>query len=476
MPATEKVVASIRNLVDRMSLRLRVVLVVLAMELLVLSGTAYLMLQNAREAVREEVSASVYLARRFAIAAVGSLLRGNDPGVAVSYLPTLLQQPRHVRLHIVDADQGSRLPVPAVAPEDSAGYAPAWFERLIGIAPEWRTIPIDVGGRNYGAIVIVSEPRDEIAEIWTDFSQLLKIYVGSGVLLIALLHVAVGYSLRPLGTIRAALGAMQAGHYRIRVPALAMPDLAAITSGCNTLAASLQQALAEKDQLNQRLVRLQDTERKNIALELHDEFGPCLFGIKAEADSLAREAGRLPGGAGLVERAESILGIVSMMQVSNRALLNRLRPMAVGQLPLGQVVTDLVRGFVARSRDTAWRIDIDPDLDRADDTVEITVYRVTQEALTNALRHGQPRAVAVSVRRRELAGRGAWFRVRVADDGAGLPADWSEGIGLQGMRERVDSLGGRLRVRSRPSGGTMVVALIPGPAPVLAAPAAGAVG
>ena len=469
MATTGSLVAWMRNLVDRMSLRLRVVLMVLAMELIVLSGTGYLMLQNAREAVRDEVSASLYLARRFAIAAVGSLLRGNDPSVAVSYLPTLLQQPRHVRLHIVDGDQGSRLPVPAIAPEDSERYAPAWFERLIGIAPEWRTIPIDVGGRNYGAIVIVSEPRDEIAEIWTDFSQLLKIYVASGVLLIALLYVAVGYSLRPLSAIRDALGAMRAGRYRVRVPTLRMPDLAAITTGCNTLAASLEQALAEKDQLNQRLVRLQETERKNIALELHDEFGPCLFGIKAEADSLAREAGRLQGGAALVERAESILGIVSMMQVSNRALLNRLRPMAVGQLPLGQVVTDMVRGVAARSRDTEWTIDIDPALDRADDTVEITVYRVTQEALTNALRHGQPRAIGVSVRRREIAGHGAWYRVRVADDGAGLPPDWSEGIGLQGMRERVDTLGGRLRVRSRSGGGTMVVALIPDLPPVVTA-------
>ncbi|MFO1074900.1 MAG: histidine kinase [Geminicoccaceae bacterium] len=451
----------LRGALGHLSLRLRLIALVLAVELVVLAGAGYQMLSNARGAVQEEIAASLSLARHFAIAAVGSLLRDNEPSLAVQYLPTLLQQPRHVRLHVLDASRGNRLPIPPIAPLDREADAPAWFERLIGVEPESQMIPIEVAGHHYGTIVITTEPRDEISEVWTDLSELLRLWVTACLGLTVLLYAAIGYWLRPLATVNGALRALQAGNYRVRVPPIATPDLAAIGHGCNSLAAGLEQALAEKDRLNQRLIRLQDTERKNIALELHDEFGPCLFGIKAEADSLAREAARIAGGDELVERAESILGIVSMMQISNRALLNRLRPMAIGQFPLAQVLADMLRGFAARSREVGWSIAIDPALGDADETVEITIYRVVQEAVTNALRHAQPRRIEVSVRRLERAGLGSWFRVRVADDGRGLAPGWSEGMGLHGMGERVGSLGGRLQIRVRPGGGTMLAARIP---------------
>lgn len=450
-----------RRAIDCLSLRVRIVAVVLAVELVVLAGTGYQMLLNAREAVQDEVAASLTLARHFAIAAVGSLLRDNEPKIAVQYLPTLLQQPRHVRLHVVDASRGNRLPIPAIAPDEPDPYAPAWFEWLIGVAPESQTIPIAVGGQNYGAIVITTEPRDEISEVWIDLSELLRISVIACLALMALLYIAVSYSLRPLAAITGALKALQQGNYRVRIPSIATPDLAAIGQGCNTLAASLEHALAEKDLLNRRLIKLQDTERKNIALELHDEFGPCLFSIKAEADSLVKEGGRITGGEVFVERAESILGIVSMMQMSNRALLCRLRPMAIGQLPLAQVLADLVRGFAARSREVTWSVRIDHGLGSFDDSVEITIYRVVQEAITNALRHAAPQRIDVSVGRREPGIKPGRFRVRIADDGTGLAPDQFEGMGMTGMRERVESLGGRLRIRMRQGGGTVVAAMIP---------------
>lgn len=453
--------SELRHLFDRSSLRLRLVGLVVVVELIVIAVSGYQMLLNAREAVRDEVEASRSLARQFAMAAVGSLLRDNEPTIAVQYLPTILRQPRHVRIHVIDGANGSRLRIPAIGQDDLEAYAPEWFARLIGVPSESQTIPVEVEGRNYGAIVIATEPHDEIAEVWTDLSELLRLSILACIGLNLLLYVAVTYSLRPLSTITGALEALRAGNYRVRVPRIATPELATIGDGCNSLAAGLERALADKDLLNQRLIKLQDTERKNIALELHDEFGPCLFGIKAEADSLAKEAAKLQGGDAFVERAESILGIVSMMQVSNRTLLNRLRPMAIGQLPLAQVVADLIRGFAARSRDTTWSVSIDPALDGADDTIEITVYRVVQEGITNALRHARPGRVEVSIRRRPRAGAGAWYRVRIADDGAGLALGWSEGMGLTGMHERVESLGGRLRVHSRRSGGTLLLAMIP---------------
>ena len=122
--------------------------------------------------------------------------------------------------------------------------APEWFARLIGIPSDTQTIPIEVGGRKYGAIVIASEPGDEIAEVWTDLSELLRLWVTACLGLTVLLYAAIGYWLRPLATVNGALRALQAGNYRVRVPPIATPDLAAIGHGCNSLATMVRMTVA----------------------------------------------------------------------------------------------------------------------------------------------------------------------------------------------------------------------------------------
>lgn len=435
---------------------------VLLVAAMLLSG--YLLIENARQAIAEESRASQALARGYAIATVGSLLRAHDAATMMTLLPDHLQQPRHVRLHVIDGRDRLLLPQTsdgaAAGTRDAAssGTAPAWFGWLVRPTLTVTRLPITVAGQNYGSVVITVAPAEELEDAWTDFRDLAILAVTVCLLLLLALLIGVGRALRPLSTVSRALGTLESGDYAVRVPAVPTPDLRPLTEGFNSLAAALERAVAEKDRLNQRLVTLQDSERRQLAMELHDEVGPCLFGIKVEARGIADDLSGLqhPAAVGAAGRARSIGAIVEQLQQVNRLLLTRLRPMSLGQLPLPQVLDDLLGTLAAHGPEIAWQVAIDPELGGHDETVELTVYRVLQESVTNALRHGEPGRLEVRVGR-EGPDR---LLVEVSDDGCGFAPGGRES-GLRAMRERVEGLGGRLEVASTPGRGTRLRARIP---------------
>src|SRR5262249_17418207 len=140
---------------------------------------------------------------------------------------------------------------------------------------------------------------------------------------------------------------------------------------------------AENSELHRRLITAQDDERRLTALELHDEVGPSLFGLKANAASIVAHAP--PGDQ--ADRAREMLAIIDHLQATNRNLLNRLRPMALGQIPIGELLSELAR---ERARQHAGiqihfaPTSVEPSYG---EPIDLTVYRCAQEALTNAIRH-----------------------------------------------------------------------------------------
>jgi len=458
----------------RLSLGGRVILCVVIAQVAVLGIAGWLLWQNARQSIAVEIEASRTLARNYAIASVASLMRSQDPAAALRYLPEQLQQPRHVRIQVIDALNGIIDTAPAAAPDplERAGV-PDWFVALMSPRIEQTALPIRIQGRVIGVVIITTAPGDELAEVWLNLRS-FAIVAGIVCLLLSVsVILAVRRALRPLGDIARAFERLEAGDFGARVPAITIPDLRDIARRFNSLAESLAKHRADKDALNRRLVTVQDTERKAIARELHDEFGPCLFGIKVEASAIADAAARLPGpdGTFLAERAASVLSIAEQIQRSNRALLQQLRPMAIGQLPLPQVMDELLGRFIDQCPDIDWEVDIDPTVTGHDETTELTLYRVLQEAVTNALRHAGPTRLTVSVRwldeprsvGADAAGQSGtpWIVLQVTDDGCGLPSTWQEGIGTRGMRERVEGVGGRFRLSAGQERGTVLEALIP---------------
>lgn len=430
---------------------------------------AWLLVTNARDAVREETAAGVELARKLSIAVVASSLRQGDPAEALVDLRLSLQQPRHVRLTLLN-NEGDILTAPASAETEAAAAReaapPGWFRTLIAPPVEIVTLPITRDGRSYGTVVITTAPSDEIAEVWQDFGDLFVLMLAAFLVLLFLVHLLLGRALKPIATILRGLEDLREARYGVRLPRIPEPDLDLVGSRLNALAAKLETTIREKDQLGQQLVDLQDSERKAIALELHDEFGPCLFGIQVNARDIEAACRRMSGGdaEALAERAKAIMEITDQMQAQSRAILRRLRPMTLGQVGLSDLLEDLVEGFRARHPGITWRTAVPKAPASFGDTVDLTLYRAVQEALTNAARHALPQSVDVALSvHPDGRDEGCDCRVelRIQDDGRGPPEDLTFGLGLTGMSYRARILGGRFEIGSGPRGGLAVRLCLP---------------
>ena len=147
----------------------------------------------------------------------------------------------------------------------------------------------------------MAEPRDEIAEVWSNTVALGAVALAVNIAVIAMLYVLFGRVLDPLTGVARGLADLERRNYRVRLPRPQAQELAAITDRFNALAQALDSARADNEKLNHRLITAQDDERRRTALELHDEVGPSLFGLKANA-GFDRDGGR--GAAGCALRAE----------------------------------------------------------------------------------------------------------------------------------------------------------------------------
>ena len=244
------------------------------------------------------------------------------------------------------------------------------------------------------------------------------------------------------------------------------PELAAICDKLNHLAATLENAIEDKRRLAERVVSLQDVERKEIARELHDEFGPYLFALRAHASALTRIADAGEPNAEVTRRhGNAILEQVNALQQSNRRVLEKLRPVGLTELGLHEALGALMRLWRESHPGVVIETAISPSLGETGETADLTIYRTIQEALTNVFRHAGATSVNVSVEPTELlsgvtrTSRGGAL-VRVRDNGSGLRADHRFGLGLTGMRERILALGGSLTVASG-EGGVTVEAVVP---------------
>jgi two-component system sensor histidine kinase UhpB len=139
-------------------------------------------------------------------------------------------------------------------------------------------------------------------------------------------------------------------------------------------------------------------------------------------------------------------------------MLDRLRPGSLAHARLSESIGDLVDGWAERHRGVNWLLTIEEEIDGAGEEAALTVYRMVQEGLVNALRHAGAETVEVS-----LAFHDNDLVIAIRDDGAGLPANFHMGFGLLGMSERVRRLNGRLAVTNGADSGTVIEAAIPWP-------------
>jgi two-component system, NarL family, sensor histidine kinase UhpB len=438
------------------SVRAQLIVVVIIIEVIAALIAGFVTIMQARTSTRVEIAASMELAQLLVSEAVALMQQTVPAEKFLADLASPLRLVRHVRIAVRNGDgEPLALPPADALPE---ARAPAWFAALIAPPIASRDVPVVVNGRRIGTVEIVSEPRDEIAEAWGNTVALAAVALIVNIAVVAVLYVLFGRVLDPLGGVGGGLADLERRNYRVRLPRPQARELAAITDRFNALAQALDAARAENDELNHRLLTAQDDERKRTALELHDEVGPSLFGLKANASSIASAAAGLPEpiGVKLMRRVRDSLAIIEHLQAINRSMLNRLRPMALGHVPLRDMLAELVQERARQHAETEFVFSASKLKPGYGEAIDLTVYRCVQESLTNVIRHAQAKRAEIT-----LADDGAQLTLTVRDDGCGIDPAAAPGFGIRGMQERVHALGGSYRADSERGRGTCVRIVIP---------------
>lgn len=314
--------------------------------------------------------------------------------------------------------------------------------------------PIVFRDEAQGEAVASIDRQSLIGESWRETSRLVAIMAVALLGHCILVYAALAGALRPTRTIRAGLERLAAGDLSARLPPFDLAELSAVGNVFNRLAGGLQATLAERNALTLRLIAVQDEERRHLARELHDEFGQCLAAISAVAASAGQTAGReCPT---LEPECQSIARTAARMMDALRSTLLRLRPPDVDELGLAASLEGLVAGWNSRGGGTRFSIELSGGFDALSRDFAANLYRIAQEAITNAAKHAQASRVILRLRMQEPAGADQRAQIELAvDDDGKAPAELTvkSGMGLLGMRERIATLGGRLSIEtSRPSG------------------------
>jgi two-component system sensor histidine kinase UhpB len=220
--------------------------------------------------------------------------------------------------------------------------------------------------------------------------------------------------------------------------------------------------LTHNQELSRRLISVQESERLSLARELHDEIGQGCSAIRAETAFMRNcaqtsHADALKAAARADEAAQSLYGLV-------RGMLRRLRPANLDTLGLVSAMQELCESWEERSG-VACAFDARDAPRGLGDAVDIALYRITQEALTNVLRHAAAREVIVVIDRIDDGIGPPGVRLVIQDDGRGMDVSAStHGLGLLGSSERAAGLGGTLELQSSPGQGVTITVRIPTPA------------
>lgn len=434
-----------------MSLRLRVVMAIAFVLVLSSALGAALAGWQADQALKEELQAALAGGRQTVQSAFEDLPRSDHPARDLRQLIATFDGNRHVGASLYAIDGRLLLnshPIP-VKP------SPPWFAAFFH--PPVAMVRLEPPVRRYGPLVLSPIYANDVAATWAEFIDLAAVLTASVAVGSILLWLTVGRAISPLAEFSRAFERIGSGDYGASVNPKGPLELVRLGAAVNEMARRLGAMQTRNRGLEFQLRTLQDEERADLARDLHDEIGPHLFAANVDAAMAERliGSGELEEAVGRVRAIEAGVG---HMQRLVRDILGRLRPAELIELGLTAAIGELVAFWRARHPAISFEVRLPEDDMLIAGELHETVYRVVQEGLTNAVRHGRPSRIEVEI----ALTRTGEVVTKVSDDGHGAGDAEGAGFGLTGMRERVAAAGGSLAVeRGAPGGGWKLTARLP---------------
>jgi two-component system, NarL family, sensor histidine kinase UhpB len=332
------------------------------------------------------------------------------------------------------------------------GRVPQWFIGLLGLPEISAAFPVTIDGKQIGDILFAPDLAADIYEKWIGFLALVSCAFALMLLTSTIAYLTAGNVHDALRSLGEGLTRMRTGDYEHLIAVSGPPEIRRSSEEANELARTLNRLSQDNRSLLRKIVSLQDDERRDIARDLHDELGPLLFGIRANAVALQDSA---PQDRQLGASVEAMLESVEALQQANRRILDRLRPLHITELGFEKSVHTLLQYARSRAPGLKLTLRVDPRLNDVDGLLSQTVYRVIQEGMTNVLRHANAGTMRV-----EAMIEGQQVVMEICDDGVGFPSEQPFGRGLTGMHERVRALSGSFEFK-RENGRTYVRCRLP---------------
>lgn len=562
-----------------MGLRFRINLLTTTLTLLLLLALGWVIINDTRRSLREEIEASTKVTVQLLTTVIYSSQFVPRSGPPYQTILTFLQSLGRVRANEIQlyGGLGDLIYTSPPSTYKAGQVAPVWFTRLVSPRPEQTTLRIS------GAqVVIIPDPSRATLDAWDDLVKLGWLALAFFVLINAMVFWLVGRWLRPVRVIMGGLSEMGRGKFDARLPDFALPEFSAISRTFNRMAGALEDGQAENRRLalivtqssdaimiydlranitfwnpaaekifgytsaqvngksatmltssergheiaqnleaigrreiienletervtgngrvievalsaaplidphdervigqicsmrditetkrakriareldeNRRLTQLiqshVEEERRHLARELHDELGQCVTAIKTIGYSIANQTEDE-----VQQNAKTIVGVASHIYDVVHGIIRELRPSGLDNLGLVETLQGLVSTWRERHPEIEFDLRMAGALDDLDETINIALYRIAQECLTNVVRHAAASKAAISITRAEGS-----VEVTVEDNGRGIGAGEEKNghFGVIGMRERVQALNGAFAVESPAEGGVRVTATIP---------------
>jgi two-component system sensor histidine kinase UhpB len=432
-----------------MSLRTRVMFVIILVMLGAVGLSGAVVIWNGRRQVHTELHAALEVANATVLNDFRLLRDRPDRDGVLRGLVRIFDGSRNIRAVLYDSAHrelaASRLREPGLPP-------PAWLVALLrpGIPP--RVLPFTDAAGAHDIIVLHPSARNETSEVWANISDdtlFVVLFVGISLLLAWRL---IGWILAPVAKLASGIADLRAGRTDRPIRTGGPRELRSLIAAFNGLVRDLAAREAEARRLEDQMGRIQEEERADLARDLHDDVGPQLFLAKIELDALTRHAA-LRKQDEIRGRLGDLLFRLGRIQDSLRDVLVRLRPPREVDDGLGEAVETLLARLRPRCPGVVFTLATEGDLAPIDARLAESAFRILREAVHNALRHGRPRHIALSIRHLPPS----WLDVVVEDDGQSAAGAAPPGLGLSLMREQAALHGGVVTSGPGPDGGGWVV-------------------
>lgn len=443
-----------------MSLRLKINLIFLALTVLIFLILIRVEVTSTRDSVREEMEASSRISAQL-LARVASSYASRD----LTELIAFLQATGRVRANdIVLYDKAGVLRYQSPPSMYKAGRdAPQWYATLVS-PPEMKRV-IEIGDAR---LVIVTNPTRAILDGWDNLRNILFSQFILFVLADIALFWLIGLWIAPLEKIERGLSDIERGGHQVRLPPLPGKEAGQMGRTFNRMAQAVEDNILVRQASAEAQARLEaqreftkqlhariEEERAALALELHDELGQSLTAIRSIAKSMMQRPD--VAGGPLEQHAKMLFDTAGMTSDAMHRMIPRLRPIKLEGMGLVDAVRDLLTETQHNNPDIRFDLKVAGTVPALEETLELSAYRIIQEAVTNIVSH----AGATAAHIRMSSGEGQ-LTLSIADNGRGASSVKREGhYGVRGMQERAESHGGQIVFQTAAEGGLEVVVSLP---------------